>query len=289
MIKKIKLLNGHKKPLLYSVQAAINILFLLVTLQAISCPGKSLIPLGNLADVIVAKMDKGSFTEYINNLIDISQPHKNKINGKSRSWLYAVVNSGKEELVKVILARMDQDQKTKWKNPEFANSPDESSGKTPLGIAAEKGYNHIVAELLNRIYINATQVDNKGRTPLHMAAVFKSKNEFKLIWNKVNSIEQLFKRDREGNSVFASAYLPEPRFFDRSNASLKMFKAILETIKELTDEDFKKITAEIMDLQHSKKISQKYSGKLQNEMNLIKHPKPSPSPSSGKQGKEKSE
>ena len=280
----MKQLNGHTKQRAFWVQG-MAILSLSAALQAYNCKGEVSKMLNTeIPDYIIAHTDNSGFSNLMATINDISQPIKT--NNRLRDWLYATVSSGDRAKVKVILDRLNKDKQssTNYQNKDFPNLVSQS-GKTALGKAIEKGHNDIVKDLIDNQHIDIHKADKKQKTPLHVAAFYNKEEGFKLIWNKIlaqdkaNAIQHLFKKDEKGHSVFASAYLPEPRLFSFSNPNLKMFAKILGIVKDsLKEDDLKNITKEIMDLKHNKKISQKYVGKLQYEITLIDHPGPPAQP-----------
>lgn len=290
MTKEMKQIGRHTKWHACLIKGT-TILAISTALQANNCRGKVSSTLHNsMPDLMVAQTDEKSFEAMIENTMDISIPIKTKTNDKPRHWLYAAVSSGDIAKVKCVLNRLNNDIRDKkaHKNKDFQNLPDTSSGKTALGKAIEKDYTKIINALLENPHIVFTAVDKEQRSPLHMAAIHNKKEGFKLVWYKIQGEEKdkahatkhLFEKDNQGHSVFASAYLPEPRFnLLGSHANFNMFKDILNIIKDNLDENhLNDINKEIMDLKHKDKISKKYAAKLHYAVSEIKHPKPPTSP-----------
>lgn len=158
----------------------------------------------------------------------------------------------------------------------------DETGSTLLHLVIKRGDFSAVKYLVGRLPLEHLLLkDNKGRTPMHLAARYKSKKIFSVLFNRLNDlklaqvIEELLKADNNEYSVIESSYLPKNRNFSallhNSHVQLstfyrkgsEMFKHILKILPyRLNHDQLVTIAIGLEELLESETIDKGYAATL---------------------------
>ncbi|ROT47716.1 ankyrin repeat domain-containing protein [Candidatus Cardinium hertigii] len=207
----------------------------------------------------------------VNLLIKNQHINVNRLDNGLPTLLVAIQN--KNEIIAQLL--LDECPKDKLN----ITTKDPHTGSTPLHLAIEYGYKELTESLVNRLSLEDLIVeDAKQNTPLHVAAHYWRKEEFKLLFDQIgrlcpNNSHYIFDKLAKGYgiSVFAHSYLSIHWIPGNKATNIlktrdsEMFKYILDTVGDyLLTAHFNTIIKEIDFAVHDGIIGEPYADVLRN-------------------------